>query len=306
KGGTGLGLNISKSIIEKHGGRMGFDSETGAGATFYFDLPEPAAGQGAAKTAPQAAGLRALICEDDRDIAEVLSAMLENDGFCVDIAYSAEEAKARLQAENYDVMTVDIMLPGQDGLSLIRELRENEKTRNLAMVVISAKAEQARLDVLEATLGIVDWIEKPISQDHLAMAVRRAVQGNGGGKAKVLYVEDDVDLSDVTTALLEGMVNLIHAATLEEAKKELRNGRFDLVIIDISLPDGSGLDLLELVKDDGQRLTPVIIFSGQDVSAEISGKAEAVLVKSRTSNEKLVKTIKSLILERTPERIGAS
>jgi CheY-like chemotaxis protein len=80
---------------------------------------------------------------------------------------------------------------------------------------------------------------------------------------------------------------------------ELKNDRFDLVIIDIGLPDGSGLDLLELVKDDGQRLTPVIIFSGQEIGKDVSRKVEAVLVKSRTSNEKLVETIKSLIPART-------
>lgn len=304
KGGTGLGLNISRSIIEKHGGRIGFDTETDVGATFYFDLPGLAAGQDMTETASQAEtgkGLRALICEDDHDVAKVLSAMLENDGFSVDIAYSAEEAKERLAVEHYDAMTVDIMLPDQDGLSLISELREQERTKNLAMVVVSAKAGQARQEALEIHMGIVDWLEKPIDQDRMVMAVHRAIQFKAGGKAKVLHVDDDMDLIGVTSAMLEGAANLIPATTLKEAKERLQNDRFDLVIIDIGLPDGSGLELLELVKDDGLRLTPVIIFSGQEVSKEVSSKVEAVLIKSRTSNEKLVEIIKSLIPARTEE-----
>jgi len=300
RGGTGLGLNISKSIIEKHGGRIWFDTETGAGTTFHFDLPAMATGDAlstAIARAVEGAGLHVLICEDDPDIANLFSMMLEQSGFAADVAPDAETAKKFLANKRYDAMTVDIMLPGQDGLSLIRELRQREDTKDLAMVVVSVKARQARREALEATLGNVDWQDKPIDPNLQISAVNRAQRVKASGSPKVLYVEDDADLVDITKAMLKGVIEIIPAKTKEAGERLLLTEKFDLVIIDISLPDGSGLDLLDLIRDDGSRLTPVIIFSGHEVSSAIAGRVEAALVKSRVSNEELVETIKSLIAE---------
>jgi CheY-like chemotaxis protein len=138
KGGTGLGLSITKAIVERHEGRIGFDTETDVGTTFYFELPEldeRLAGPGSAT-----GGARVLVCEDDPDVAKLLAMMLEQRGFATDVAGSAEEAQNLLARRRYDAMTVDIALPGRDGISLIQELRARDETRDLATVVVSAKA----------------------------------------------------------------------------------------------------------------------------------------------------------------------
>ena len=302
KGGTGLGLNISRAIIEKHGGTLDYESEAGAGATFYFDLPEFKSVQAAA-TVPdsrppvaQGASSRILICEDDPDIAMLISKMLQQDGYVTDIAYDANQAKQLLSDSHFDAMTVDIMLPGQDGISLIRDLRANEETKNLATVVVSAKAEQAAHDFAATTMGIVDWLAKPLNEDRLLGAVRNAVRGRpGGSKPRILCVEDDTDLSGVITTLLAGVADVVPVYTLEAAQGLLRHGTFDLVIIDIVLPDGSGLDLLPLLKNHGKPSTPVILFSSEEVGTDTALKVEAALVKSRTTDGELLATIKSLI-----------
>ncbi|RZJ24126.1 MAG: PAS domain S-box protein, partial [Haliea sp.] len=131
KGGTGLGLNISRAIIERLGGNIGFVTEAGQGTTFFFELPEwketalapnglAVQGGPPAREADAADRPRVLICEDDADIANLIAMMLDKGGFDSDLAYSAAQAQARLALRPYAAMTVDLRLPDADGLALIR------------------------------------------------------------------------------------------------------------------------------------------------------------------------------------------
>ena len=133
KGGTGLGLSITKVIVEKHGGSVGFETDVGKGTTFFFNLPgrEQVASEGI--YIPEAISAnRILICEDEPDIAKLLLLMLQHGGFGADIAYDADQAKKMLEATDYVAMTLDLKLPGQNGISLIRELRASPETEKTA------------------------------------------------------------------------------------------------------------------------------------------------------------------------------
>ncbi|HEX9702047.1 MAG TPA: PAS domain S-box protein, partial [Rhodospirillales bacterium] len=143
-GGTGLGLNISKTIIEKHGGVIGFESGSGDGATFYFEVPAWRELPVKLGDPRMREGSRVLICEDDEDIAELLSLMLGRQGIISDIARTAGQARGLLAANAYDAMTLDLILPDQDGLSFIRDLRADARTRNLPVVVVSVLADEGR------------------------------------------------------------------------------------------------------------------------------------------------------------------
>ncbi len=207
KSGTGLGLNISKAIVEHHQGSIDFDTEAGVGSSFFFDLPEaeshePAETPPRTIETPSPAARRVLICEDDADIAMVLAAMLEEAGLACDVARDANDARKRLSQDRYDAMTIDLLLPGQDGLSLIRDLRTRQETRDLPIVVVSAIADEARRKAAAAPFGIIDWLEKPLKRENLVSAIDRAVFRQGPGKPKILYVEDDEDLIAVVSALL--------------------------------------------------------------------------------------------------------
>jgi PAS domain S-box-containing protein len=300
KSGTGLGLSISRAIVERHGGRIGFT--TGAeGTTFYFDLyPRAQQGAGAASAAPandMAQRPTILICEDDPDVARLLAIMLEQGGYATDIAYDAAQAKQRLCDRRYVAMTLDIMLPGQDGISLIRELRQDAKLRELPIVVVSAKSEQGRMELSGDAIAVVDWLTKPIDTVRLLAAVSQAALRSRGEQARILYVEDDADIVRVVRTLLQGKADLICAGSLAAARQVLtqRARDIDLVILDIGLPDGSGLDLLaELQRPDGMPL-PVIVFSAQEVGDEISKRVSLALVKSRVSSQALLDAINALI-----------
>jgi PAS domain S-box-containing protein len=300
KGGTGLGLSISKAIVERHGGHIGFVSTPGIGATFSFDLPEwgagPEWGEGAALEAgPEPDDRpRILVCEDDRDVSRLLCLMLEREGYRADVAFDSVEVKRLVRERVYAAMTLDLVLPGQGGVSLIRELRQNEATSRLPIVVVSVQAEEGRAELNGGALGVVDWLIKPIDQDQLISAVRRAVQRRQGERLYILHVEDDSDLQRVVAAILDRDATVEHALNLAEARDWLARERFDLVILDLALPDGSGLELLPLLGNLAPP-TPVLIFSAHEVEPSIAGQVASVLVKSRTSNPELLDHIRGVL-----------
>ncbi|NQV83865.1 MAG: PAS domain S-box protein [Rhodospirillales bacterium] len=293
-GGTGLGLNISKTIIDKHGGNIGFEPNQDQGTVFYFDLPlldkKPVQLQSTVRE-----GARILICEDDKDIAGLLSIVLDQNGYISDIAYNAAQAETLLSQNSYEAMTLDLALPDKDGISLFRSLRENKRTRDLPVIVVSVAADERRGELTSGeAVGIVDWLTKPIDKDRLLSAVSRSVS-NKEGKTRILYVEDDVDLIAVVSELFADIADVIAVSTVKKAKKMLGSKSFDMVLLDLGLPDGSGADLLPLLKNGDETTIPTIVFSGQEVGQDIAAEVKAVLIKSKTSNEELVKTIKSCI-----------
>ncbi len=178
KGGTGLGLNISKAIIERMGGSIGFTTESQVGTTFFFELPEWK--EAPAVTAPMGlyavARPRILVCEDDPDIAQLIGMMLDKSGFDADMAHTAGQARDCLKMESYAAMTVDVKLPDENGLNLIRELRQDPRTRSLPVVVLSVTAGEVQLEQEHQALGIAGWLEKPINEQRLLQVLQQVVK----------------------------------------------------------------------------------------------------------------------------------
>jgi len=298
KGGTGLGLSISKAIIEKFGGQIGFETDRGTGSTFYFGLPEWQELPPLDDQYPAPAPLRILICENDRDTAKLLSLMLEQGGFDTNIAYSAMEAKqllAQPDTISYAAMTIDLAMPDTDGISLIRELRQHENFRHLPIVVVSAKAQLEGEEFMGSGFAVIDWLDKPIDQRRLIAAVKQAALHGADSKPRILHIEDDEDVLQVVSVILGDVAEISHAVNIQDAQQQLATQTFDLVILDLELPDGSGWELFSQLKCQSKSPVPVVVFSAQDVGQETARKVAATLVKSRTSNQDLLDTIKSLI-----------
>lgn len=297
KGGTGLGLSISRLIIEKHGGQIDYVSQPKVGSTFFFELPELISELGTNALPLELSGEHSpsiLIVEDDLDVAAILQRMLAEAGFNSDIAYTASEARLLLRQKTgiYKAMTLDIILPDEGGIELLNSIRQNEETRDLPVIVVSIKADETQRQLNGGAVGILDWINKPIDEQRLKHAIRHALGPKAG--PRVLHVEDEQDVHQVVSRMLQNEVDMVWTSTVSASREILEQEEFDLVLLDISLPDGSGLDLLETIE---RRVKPpnIIIFSAQNVEPEIAQQVNSVLVKSHTSNDELLKTITSTI-----------
>ena len=319
KGGTGLGLSICKAIVEKFKGTINFTTLPGKGSTFYVDLPLV---QGVIKPArpilPEGAGAdgrekvhelqeilnlpeivpssKVLISEDDYDIAMFMFQTFRHLGFECDIAYSARETRKFLAENRYTLMTLDLLLPDEDGLKLLREIRNQEKTRHMPVIVVSAKAHEGMIEFNGQAFTVVDWIDKPIDQKRLLAAVKATTRPllTGNHFPRILHIEDDHDLVKVIRALLGEIAEVENASTAREALNKLEHEKFDLILLDVELPDSTSTSLPTLLNNPALGTIPVVVFSGSEVDPSVSRKIAAGLIKSRTSNQELVNTISNI------------
>lgn len=304
KGGTGLGLNIARTIVETHKGKLYFESNPGKGTVFFVDLPEwrsDAAGTDFPER--KAKGPKILVCEDEPDIAALLSFILRTGGYQPMVAHTAADAKHLLTEHRFRAMTLDIDLPDQDGISLFRELRGKPESRDLPIIVISAMPDEGVNRLNGDAIGLIDWLVKPIDQNKLALSLDKAMNFVEG-MPSILHVEDDPDVRQVVSSVLDGMANVTPVSGVMDAAAALKKDHFDLVILDLGLPDGAGEDLLPLLRRKDQTSIPVVVFSVDEISSVMAKRVSASLVKSRATNETLLKTIRSTIDGYSPRRIS--
>lgn len=297
KGGTGLGLAISKELVERMGGTIGFTSEEGRGATFFCEFPV-SGGQGHVEPlSPPNVGAgapRILLVEDDPEVAELLGMMLQRAGYHVVIAASGGQALERLEHGRYDAMTLDLMLPDMSGLEVMHRARSSKGTEELPIIVVSASVEDGRL-AISGDLPNVEWLPKPIDEHRLFAAVDKARTQGASRPARVLHVEDDPDLHEVVRAMAGKPYDFEQATTLAEAEALLALERFDIVILDIQLPDGSGWDLLPRLRQLDPR-PRVIVLSGTELGPEDAAKVESSLLKTHFSPRELLDTLSARIV----------
>jgi DNA-binding response OmpR family regulator/nitrogen-specific signal transduction histidine kinase len=295
KGGTGLGLNISKTIIENMGGALNFFSKPNEGTTFYFDLPISQEMSESIKTSSgQTLGnkKRLLICEDDQDQSEYLKALLESAGFIADIADNIAKAKVLLAEHSYHALLLDLILPDQDGISFIRELRADNKTKDQKIIVMSIIANTGQSLLNGDAVSVVDWFDKPIDFSKLLSSINRINKTNGLTIPKILHIEDNIDVQHVVGVLVEKYATVSTANNLKQAKEMLEKNNYDLIILDLVLPDGNGVEILSLL---AQYHSPVLVFSDMQLNEDNAKLVSQALIKSNSSNEILLNTIKQLL-----------
>jgi PAS domain S-box-containing protein len=297
KGGTGLGLSIVKTIVEKLGGAVSFETEEGKGTSFHVDLAE--AQRQAEKpvlverrSRKRDGRLRVLICEDEPDVATVIAALLDAEGFSSDVAPDIDTAKALLGSRDYVALTLDIKLAGESGIKLFHDIRASPVNSDIAVIVISAVADEARRSLNGAAVGIVDWLEKPVDSKRLHAALAKIVGRRVEPKPQILHVEDDEGVLAVMSEGLGSGVSITSAKTLKDAQHAIANRRFDLVILDIALPDGSGLDLLT----DLPLETGVIVFSAAELDDKLGDRVQAIMTKTKASEIDVAKLVRNMLV----------
>jgi signal transduction histidine kinase/ActR/RegA family two-component response regulator len=180
-GGTGLGLAITRHLVEMHQGKIEVQSELGKGSTFVVKLPfDPAPVASAPETpAPQpvssqenGGSARILLCEDNVVNQKLVLAMLRRKDYSIDIAYEGREAIEKLEsaAQPYDLILMDVQMPGMDGLETTRILRRDPRFARLPIVAMTAHAMAGdRQRCLDAGMNV--YLAKPVQAAHLIATI---------------------------------------------------------------------------------------------------------------------------------------
>ena len=183
-GGSGLGLAICREIVDLMGGRISVETDLGKGSTFRISVPLaraslPAEAQDTLAEVPSdmAGGLRVLVAEDNEVNQIVIRALLEQMGHHVDIVDNGLDVVERVQSGHHDLVLMDIQMPGMDGETAARRIRELPGAAGrLPIVALTANAMAAEREAYLAA-GMNDYVSKPVSAKRLAAAIARVAGG---------------------------------------------------------------------------------------------------------------------------------
>jgi len=297
-GGTGLGLSICKQLINMHGGEIWVESEEGKGSKFHFTLPiYPKEGE-------TIAGEKVILAiDDDMQVISLYERYLHPQGYQVVPLTDASRAVEKVKQLKPFAITLDIMMPGIEGWTVLDALKSDLDTRHYPVIICSI------IEDLEKgfNLGASDYLVKPILEEDIVNALDKL--NTDGSIREVLIIDDNPnDLRLIGKMLTDdGRYKPILADSGQSGWNIIKSGNPPhAIILDLFMPDLDGFQLLEKLQGDKKlREIPTIVISGMEVTVEQKNQlkefGQRLLTKGSFNEKELLTSI-----QRSLERIQNS
>jgi PAS domain S-box-containing protein len=285
-GGTGLGLALTKRLVEAQGGSVGVSSTPGRGSLFHARLPRlyetTAARPTPQRKGPPSDAPRILVIEDDARDREEIVRLIHEAGYAVDTAATGAAALSLFCETAYDAITLDLLLPDMSGVDVLRAIRSEPHNQNAPVIVVTVVSEPGAV----AGCAVVDVLAKPLDHSLLLRALERLPVA-GRPQGPILVVDDDLSSLRLIEATLHPLGHRTVCYT--DAKSALTAERESppvAVVLDLLMPGMNGFEFLERFRSlPENRAIPVIIWTVKDLSKEeherLRASAHAVVQKGR-------------------------